>query len=126
VDDICPEENIFYLWTNFDQMANVKIFTTFGERLRILREDSGQTLREVAANMGIDPSLLAKIERNERQATKEQIKLIAEYFKVNEKQLVKEFLSDQFAYRMIEEEADLDTLRVAEAKVTYYKTKTKK
>jgi len=107
-------------------MTNVKIFTTFGERLRILREDSGQTLREVAANMGIDPSLLAKIERNERQATKEQIKLIAVYFKVNEKQLVKEFLSDQFAYRMIEEEADLDTLRVAEAKVTYYKTKTKK
>ena len=107
-------------------MANVKIFTTFGERLRILREDSRQTLREVAANMGIDPSLLAKIERNERQATKEQIKLIAAYFKVNEKQLVKEFLSDQFAYRMIEEEADLDTLRVAEAKVTYYKTKTKK
>jgi hypothetical protein len=39
---------------------------------------------------------------------------------------VKEFLSDQFAYKMIEEEADLDTLRVAEAKVTYYKTKPKK
>lgn len=107
-------------------MAAVKTFTTFGERLRILREDGGQTLREVAANMGIDPSLLAKIERNERHATKEQLKLIASFFKVNEKQLVKEFLSDQFAYRMIEEEADLDTLRVAEAKVNYYKTKPKK
>jgi len=107
-------------------MATVKKFTTFGEHLRILREESGQTLREVSANMGIDPSLLAKIERNERQATKEHIKLIATFFKVNEKQLVKEFLSDQFAYKMIEEEADLDTLRVAEAKVTYYKTQSKK
>lgn len=107
-------------------MASVKICITFGERLRILREDRGQTLREVAENMRIDASLLAKIERNERQATKEQIKLIAFFFKVDEKQLVKEFLSDQFAYRMIEEGADLDTLRVAEAKVTYYKTKLKK
>ena len=107
-------------------MATVKTFTTFGERLRILREGGGQTLREVAADMGIDPSLLAKIERNERQATKEQIKLIPSFFKLNDKQLGKEFLSDQFAYKMIEEEADLDTLRVAEAKVTYYKTKPKK
>ncbi len=107
-------------------MTAVKKYTTFGEHLRTLREEGGQTLREVAANMRIDPSLLAKIERNERQATKEQIKLIATFFKVNEKQLVKEFLSDQFAYKMIEEEADLDTLRVAEAKVTYYKTQSKK
>ena len=48
------------------------------------------------------------------------------FFKVNEKLLVKEYLSDQFAYKIIEEEADLDTLKVAEAKVSYYKTKSKK
>lgn len=108
-------------------MATNKIsVTTLGEKLRNLREESEHSLREVASEIGIDPSLLAKIERNERQATKEQIKHIALFFKINEKQLIKEFLSDQFAYKIIEEEADLDTLKVAEAKVEYYKTKSRK
>ena len=31
-------------------------------------------------------------------------------------------LSDQIAYRIIEEDADLDTLKVAEQKVEYLKT----
>jgi len=100
--------------------------TTLGEKLRTFREEAELSLREVANEIGIDTSLLGKIERNERQATKEQIKQMAKFFKVNEKLLVKEFLSDQFAYKMIEEKADLDTLRVAEAKVSYYKIKAKK
>lgn len=100
--------------------------TTLGEQLRTLREQAELSLRAVASEIGIDTSLLAKIERNERQATKEQIKQMALFFKVNEKQLLKEFLSDQFAYKMIEEDADLDTFKVAEAKVAYYKTKSKK
>ncbi len=36
---------------------------------------------------------------------------------------MKEFLSDQIAYKILDEEADLDTLKVAEEKVTYLKTK---
>ena len=99
--------------------------STLGEQLRSLREDAEFSLREVASNIGFDTSLLGKIERNERQPTKEQIKQIAAFFKVDEKMLVREFLSDQFAYKMIEEEADLETLKVAEAKVSYYKKKSK-
>ena len=34
-------------------------------------------------------------------------------------------LSDQFAYKIIEEEADLDTLKVAEEKVEYLKRTSK-
>lgn len=99
---------------------------TLGEQLRTLREKAGLSLREVAIEIGIDTSLLAKIERNERHATKEQINQIALFFKVNKKQLVSEFLSDQFAYKIIEEEVDLETLKVAEAKVESYKTKSRK
>ncbi len=95
--------------------------STIGERLRTLREKANLSLREVASSIGIDTSLLGKIERNERQPTKEQIKQVAAFFKVNEKQLIKEMLSDQFAYKIIEEEADLDTLKVAEEKVEYLK-----
>jgi transcriptional regulator with XRE-family HTH domain len=95
--------------------------STFGERLRTLREDSQLSLRALSGEIGIDTSLLAKIERNERQPTKEQLKQVAAFFKLDEKQLAKEVLSDQFAYKMIEEEADLDTFKVAEKKIEYLK-----
>jgi transcriptional regulator with XRE-family HTH domain len=124
-----------FLWTlfvqkkqisNFGQkltkMATVKRFTTFGEHLRTLREEAQQTLREVANSIGIDPSLLAKIERNERQPTKQIIKDVATFFKVDAKELQNEFLSDQIAYKILDEEADLDILKVAEKKVSYLKT----
>lgn len=103
-------------------MSKNKI-ATLGEQVRTLREEARLSLREVAEKIGIDTSLLGKIERNERQATKEQIKKVAKYFKLDEKDLMKEFLSDQIAYRILEEEADIDTLKVAEKKVQYLKTK---
>lgn len=103
-----------------------KNIATIGERLRTLREEVHLSLREVSSHIGIDTSLLGKIERNERQPTKEQIKHIAVFFKIDEKILIKELLSDQFAYKIIEQEADIDTLKVAEDKVEYLKASKKK
>jgi transcriptional regulator with XRE-family HTH domain len=102
--------------------SSKKRISTVGEQLRTIREKANLPLREVANSIGIDTSLLGKIERNERQATKEQIKQLAAYYKINEKKLLKELLSDQFAYMILEEDADLDTLKVAENKVEYLKT----
>ena len=42
-------------------MASVKKYTSFGEHLRTLREEAGQTLKTVAEQISIDISLLAKI-----------------------------------------------------------------
>lgn len=39
-----------------------KSITTIGEQLRTLREKAALSLREVASNIGIDTSLLGKIE----------------------------------------------------------------
>ncbi len=103
-------------------MATIKKTESFGEHLRTLREDAGHTLKLVAEQIGIDTSLLAKIERNERQPTKQIIKEVAEYFKVNEKELQNNFLSDQIAYKILDQEADLSILKVAEEKVKYLKT----
>ena len=80
-------------------------------------------MKTVAEQIRIDISLLAKIERNERQPTKQLIKLVATFFQVDEKELQNEFLSDQIAYNILEEEADLNILRVAEKKISYLKTK---
>lgn len=97
--------------------------TTFGEYIRKLREEAELPLRKVAAQLDIDPSLLGKIERNERQPTKIIIDGIAKIFKVDANQLHKEYISDQIAYKIIEVNADLDTLKVAEKKVEYLKNK---
>lgn len=103
-------------------MTVVKKFTTFGEHLRTLREINSLTLREVATSLALDTSLLAKIERNERQPTRQLIKQLADFFKVEEKELVDEFLSDQIVYKILNEETDLNILKVAESKIKYLKT----
>lgn len=103
-------------------MTNVKKHTSFGELLRSLREETGQTLKTVGENLQMDTSLLAKIERNERQPTKQIISQIAEYFHVDKKELQSEFLSDQIAYKIMDEDADIEILKVAEEKVKYLKT----
>jgi transcriptional regulator with XRE-family HTH domain len=114
----------YYLCRKFIvKMTELNTSTTFGEYLRELRGNIDLSLREVALNINIDSSLLAKIERNERQPTKQQIKSIASFFKVDEKKLLTEFLSDQIAYKILSEEADLNILKVAEQKVEYLKAK---
>lgn len=95
---------------------------SFGEHLRSLRESHNLTLKNVAKSIGIDISLLAKIERNERQPSKQIIKLVSEFFKCDEKELLYNFLSDQIAYIIMDEEADLRILKIAEDKVKYLKS----
>lgn len=95
---------------------------TFGQHLRALRESSNLTLKEVSLKTNIDISLMAKIERSDRQPTRQQIKVISDFFNVDEKELLNEFLSDQIAYKILDEEADLKVLKVAESKVSYLKS----
>lgn len=121
MDFFCPFLFYLYIWTNFDQMATSKKIKSFGEHLRELRECQNLTLKSVAESIRIDTSLLAKIERNERPPTKQIIKLVSEFFDCNEKDLLNNFLSDQIAYKILDEKADLSILKVAEEKVKYLK-----
>jgi transcriptional regulator with XRE-family HTH domain len=102
-------------------MATIKKTKSFGEHLRHLREEADLTLKFVSEQISIDTSLLAKIERNERQPTKQIIKQVSDLFKVDEKELQNDFLSDQIANKILYEEADLSILKVAEKKVKYLK-----
>lgn len=99
-----------------------EIMTSFGEQIRTLREEKELPLRKVAAFLDIDPSLLGKIERNERQPRKELIKQIAFFFKIDEKYLIRQFISDQIAYKIVEED-DMEILKVAEKKIMYLKNR---
>lgn len=101
---------------------NKQKIISFGEHIRELREKAELPIRKVAAQLDIDPSLLGKIERNERQPSKDIIFGIAKIFKQDKKNLFQEYLSDQIAYKIIEENAEIVTLKVAEKKVTYFKS----
>lgn len=101
-------------------MRKLKL-TSFGEHIRTLREQANLSLRQAAECLNIDPSLLGKIERNERPPTKNFVKEIATYYNIDDKTLIKEYLSDQIAYKILDEEESFEILKVAEQKVKYHK-----
>lgn len=124
MDIICPKcQNLLFLDNKYPQMIQGDIITSFGKQIRLLREKCNLSLREVSTQIGIDTSLLGKIERDERQPTKEQIKLFAAFYQIDEKELIRVNLSDQLAYKIIEADVDKDILKVAEQKIEYLKTK---
>lgn len=92
---------------------------SIGKQIRKLREDQGLPLRKVAAELDIDQSILSKIERGERKASKEQIIQIARIFNVDEKELLINYLSDRVLYDLKDEDLATDALKVAEMKIKY-------
>ena len=65
---------------------------SFGIYIRKIREERDLPLRKVTAALDIDTSILSKIERNERVATKEMIPIFAEILERPEKEIEIEFI----------------------------------
>ena len=65
---------------------------SFGEYLRNRREQLGLPLRKVAAELDIDTSILSKIERSERVATKEMLPILAKTLEIQDKEIQIEFI----------------------------------
>ena len=102
----------------------MKIETTFGDKIKKLRENENLTLREVSEQLDIDISMLGKIEKNSLRPTKQLIEKFADLFKVNAEDLTIAFLSDSVAYQVMDDEDLADkVLKVAERKVRYLKSK---
>ena len=111
----------------FDRSKQITL-KTVGETLRKLRESKKLLLREVAASIKIDPTLLSKIERGQRKATKEQVIKLAHFFKADEKELLILFLSDRIVSEVQNETLAKEALQLAEQQIEYItsKKKTKK
>ncbi|OFX51215.1 MAG: hypothetical protein A2046_07765 [Bacteroidetes bacterium GWA2_30_7] len=92
---------------------------TFAEHIRSLRKQKGDSLRVVSAYLDIDQAILSKIERGKRKATRKQLVKLAEYYKVDESELLILWLSDKIAYDVESEDMALKALQVAEEKVEY-------
>ncbi len=94
---------------------------TIGTKLRELREEKGLLLREVGAKLSIDPTILSKIERDERKATKSQIYAFSKFYKVKD-ELYITWLSDKLLYELRDEQFALQAMQVAEEKIKYNKS----
>lgn len=70
----------------------MKSDTEIGSYLQNLRKERKMSLREVAEHVGIDVSMLSKIEHGERQIQAYQLSSIAEFLNVDFRQLQIEFL----------------------------------
>lgn len=92
-----------------------------GETIRKLREEKELPLRTVAAYLEIDQAILSKIERGQRNANRQQVVKLAEFFKMDESELLVSWLSDKLVYELADEEVALKALQVAEEKVKYQK-----
>ena len=68
------------------------IETSIGNYLQNLRKERKLSLREVADHIGIDISLLSKIEHGERQIQDYQLSKMAEFFNIEFRHLQIEFL----------------------------------
>lgn len=90
-----------------------------GESIRKLREEKELPLRTVAAFLDIDQAILSKIERGQRNANRQQVVKLAEYFKTDESALLVSWLSDKLVYEVGDEEMALKALQAAEEKVEY-------
>jgi predicted nucleotidyltransferase len=101
-------------------MKNVKI-NSFSEKIRKLREDQRLPLRKVAAFLDIDQAILSKIERGIRKPNRKNVVGLAKFYKVDEYELLVDWLSDRIVYE-IKNEANANwILKVAEQKVAYSK-----
>ncbi len=92
---------------------------TIGTILRELRETKGLLLREVGAELSLDPTILSKIERDERMPTREQVKALSDFYKEQKNDVIIAWLSDKLAYEVQDEDLALQAMKVAEEKVKY-------
>lgn len=100
--------------------------STFGEWLRECREKAGWPLRKVAAQLDIDTSVIAKIEKGQRRATRTQVEQLAIVFNEPLPDVLIRYLSEQVAYELADESCSDEVLRAAEEKIKYLRAKNTK
>lgn len=94
---------------------------SFGEIIRNAREEKNYILRHVGAELDIDQAIISKFERGERKPTKEQVVKFANFFKLNENDLVVAWLSDKVVHDLENEELAERVLEIVGKKIKDHK-----
>ncbi|WP_271424780.1 helix-turn-helix domain-containing protein [Aequorivita sinensis] len=84
---------------------------TFANKIKELRTRNELLLRQVAAAIEVDTSMVSKFENGERFPTREQIERLATFFKVPEEDFLVEAFSDKLTYDLSEEPLAIEILK---------------
>ena len=89
-----------------------------GPKIKELRLENGVLQRQLASLLEIDTPMFSKIERGDRRAKRTQVIQIANYFNVDEKELLTLWVADKVLDAVEDEEAlRLDAIRVAQSSI---------
>lgn len=91
---------------------------TFAKKLKALRLNNELLLRQVAAAIEVDTSMVSKFESGERFPTREQIEKLAVFFNVPEENFLIDAISDKLVYDFNEEPLALDILNLTIKKLS--------
>ena len=87
-----------------------------GPKIKELRLENGVLQRQLASLLEIDTPMFSKIERGDRRAKRTQVIQLANYFNVDEKELLTLWVADKVLDAVEDEEAlRLDAIRVAQS-----------
>lgn len=93
--------------------------TTFGEYIRLLRNENELTLTQLAAKLNLDSANLSKIENGKRDFDEKRLPKLAKIFKLNLTELRNEYITDQIGKQIYETNCTKQLLQVAEEKAEY-------
>ena len=87
-----------------------------GPKIKELRLENGVLQRQLASLLEIDTPMFSKIERGDRRAKRTQVIQLANYFNVDETELLILWVADKVLDAVEDEEAlRLDAIRVAQS-----------
>ncbi|MCB9203320.1 MAG: helix-turn-helix transcriptional regulator [Flavobacteriales bacterium] len=96
--------------------------TTFGEYIRLLRNENELTLTQLAAKLNLDSANLSKIENGKRDFDEKRLPKLAKIFKLDLIELRNEYVTDQIGKQIYETNCTKQLLKVAEEKAEYRRT----
>ena len=102
-------------------LSGMYVNKSIGQIIRELREQKKILVKQVAALLEVDPSLISKIERGDKRPTREQIRQLADILVVDENELMIAYLSDRLVYEIRDEDLAMEAIKVAEQKIEYFK-----
>jgi transcriptional regulator with XRE-family HTH domain len=109
--------------TNSDKSSMSKKATTeisLGQYLRGLRKSIGGTLHEVSKDADIDSPLISKIERSERLPTLDQLKRLANHYKVSEADLMVKLTAEKIVKEYGLNNTTYEAIRIVEEQFVEY------
>lgn len=95
----------------------------FGNKLKSIREENQIPQRQLAAALEIDTATYCKIEKGDRRAKREQVIILSDLLKTNQKELLRLWSADKIYELIADDDEATQILNVVAENIADYKRK---